>query len=430
MGKRLPVQFTRRMLGFCNVARQSVCEQSGKGGVNMAPVRSLSNPASQPLPLATVTASRNAWLELDLDALDSNVRVLRDRIGPSVELIAVVKANAYGAGVEGLAPALEAAGVARFAVVWPAEARALRDYGVTRPILVLGHAFPADAELAVTYDITFICHSLELGLAISAAATARGKTAKVHVKVDTGLHRFGLDLNDAVALAEALRVLPGLEVEGLTTHMANGDEADDSFDDEQHALFAEAARRLPWIRYRHTANSATALRRKEMRYEGVRVGLALHGLLPANTPAAAVRPVLSLKARLARVADVAPGEGVSYGLTWHAERPSRVGLVPVGYADGWRRSLGNAGRVLVHGQSCPMVGRVCMDQFLVDVTDVPGAVEGDEVVLIGVQGSERISADEVAETTGTISWDVLASLQARLPRLYHRSGSVERIVER
>src|SRR6185312_8752494 len=141
--------------------------------------------------------------------------------------------------------------------------------------------------------------------------------------------------------------------------------------------FEEAARRLPWIPYRHTANSATALRRQELRYHGVRIGLALHGIVPANSPDPGLRPVLSLKARLARVADVAPGEGVSYGLTWRAERQSRVGLVPVGYADGWRRSLGNTGEVVVRGRRCPMVGRVCMDQFLVDVTDVPGASEGD-----------------------------------------------------
>ena len=137
--------------------------------------------------------------------------------------------------------------------------------------------------------------------------------------------------------------------------------------------------------------------------------------------------MLSLKARLARVADVAPGEGVSYGLTWRAERPSRVGLVPVGYADGWRRSLGNAGSVLVRGRRCPMVGRVCMDQFLVDVTDIAGAAEGDEAVLIGHQGAETIGVDEVADLAETIGWDVMASLQSRLPRLYVRGGFVERV---
>ncbi len=374
--------------------------------------------------LASATASLNAWIEVDLDALAANVAAVRTAVGPGVELIAVVKANAYGAGVEGVAPALELAGVDRFAVVWPSEALALRALGITRPIVVLGRAFPADAPAAVTGDITLTCHSRALAGALSAAAVATGRTARVHVKIDTGLHRFGVSLEEGVALAEYLRALPGIEVEGLTTHMANADEADDSFAEEQHRVFREAARRLPWIPYRHTANSATALRRGELRYHGIRTGLALHGVLPPNTPGPALRSILSLKARLARVANVAPGEGVSYGLTWRASRHSKAGLVPVGYADGWRRNLANRGRVLVNGRSCPMVGRVCMDQFLVDVTELSAAAEGDEAVLIGAQGSERITIEEVAEQAGTITWDIMASLQARLPRLYHRGGRV------
>jgi alanine racemase len=230
-----------------------------------------------------------------------------------------------------------------------------------------------------------------------------------------------------VALAEALRALPNVEVEGLTTHMANADEADDTFADHQHEVFKQAAGRLPWIPYRHTANSATALRRGELRYSGVRIGLALHGELPANTRAPGLTPLLSLRARVARVSDVPEGEGVSYGLTWRAARDSRVALIPVGYADGWRRGLGNAGEVLIQGQRCPMVGRVCMDQFLVDVTATAGVKEGDVATLIGTDGSARISASEVAERAGTIAWDVLSSLQARLPRLYHRRGAVEAI---
>lgn len=376
--------------------------------------------------LSRATENQNAWIEIDLAAAAANVRVLKATLG-SVDLIAVVKANAYGAGAAILAPALEQAGADRFAVVWPHEGYMLRQAGVTRPILVLGHAFPADAIPAVRSGLTLTCNSLELGESLSRAATAAGVTVPVHLKVDTGLHRFGLDIDRAVTLATQLRELPNLAVEGLTTHMANADEADDSFAAEQHAVFLEAARRLPWIPYRHTANSATALRREELRYSGARIGLALHGELPANSPGPGLTPVLSLRARLARVSELAPGEGVSYGLTWRAERPSRIALVPVGYADGWRRGLGNHGTVLIRGRRCPMVGRVCMDQFLVDVTDVPAAAEGDIATLIGTDGPDRITATEVAGLADTISWDVLASLQARLPRLYHRDGAVEAI---
>jgi alanine racemase len=247
------------------------------------------------------------------------------------------------------------------------------------------------------------------------------------VKVDSGLHRFGLALEEAVTLAEALRTLPNLTVEGLTTHMANADEADDTFADRQHEVFQGAAARLPWIAYRHTANTASALRRKELRYSAVRMGLALHGVVPANTIGPALEPVLSLRARVARVADVPAGDGVSYGLTWRAERDSRVALIPVGYADGWRRGLGNRGSVLIGGRRCPMVGRVCMDQFLVDVTAVRSVREGDIATLVGEDGRDQISATEVAEMADTISWDVLASLSARLPRIYHRGGAVEAI---
>jgi len=378
--------------------------------------------------LLDITPFLNAWIEVNLDALDHNVAEMRRVTGPGIELIAVVKANAYGAGVEGVAPALEAAGVDRFAVVWPAEGIQLRRFGVTRPIIVLGHAFPADAEAAVAHDLTLTCHSLDLGKALAAAAIARERVARVHIKIDTGLHRFGVALDDGVALAEALRTIPGIEVEGLTTHMANADEVDDSFAESQLARFAQAVERLPWIPFRHTANSATTLRRPALRYNGVRTGLVLHGVRPPNTPGPPLHPILSLKARLARVTSVAPGEGVAYGLTWRASRPSRVGLVPFGYADGWRRSLGNRGEVLVGGRRCPIAGRVMMDHFLIDVTAIDGAAEGDEVVLIGCQGEACITADELAELAGTIAWDIFASLQARPPRLYHRSGVIERAV--
>ncbi len=374
--------------------------------------------------LAAATAARNAWIEVDLDALDHNARALRAALG-GTQIMAVVKANAYGHGAALVAPALEAAGVDRFAVATVAEGVALRGAGVTRPVLVLGHAFPENAPAAVASRLALTVTDDRLADALALAARAAGgEPAPVHVKVDSGMHRFGLPPREAAALAARVRERAGLRLEAIWTHMANADEADDAFSAAQAAVFAGAlalAGPAPLI---HAANTATALRRPELRHDAARIGLGLYGALPANTPDPGLRPALALKARLARVLDLAPGEGVSYGLTWRAARPSRAALVPVGYADGWKRALGNRGHALVGGRRVPIVGRVCMDQFLVDVTDVPDAAAGDEAVLIGAQGGEAIAVREVAEAADTISWDVFASLGARLPRLAHRRGIV------
>ena len=376
-------------------------------------------------PLASATKALNAWVELDLEALADNARVLRETAGDAT-VMAVVKANAYGHGASIVGPALEAAGIERFAVVFLPEALALREAGVTRPVLVLGHSFPEDAEAAVTHDITLTVDTEVQAEAVSAAALRAGKApVPVHIKVDSGMHRFGLTPTEVVALADRVRGLEGVTLEAIWTHLANADHEDDSFTIEQDAVVEEAIRLVGPVPMRHIANTATTIRHPEFRYDAVRTGLGLYGALPNHTPNPGVRPVLSIKARLARVFDVAPGEGVSYGLTWRAQRLSRVALVPVGYADGYHRALSNRGHVLAGGRRCPIVGLVCMDQFLIDVTDVPGAAAGDEAVLIGDQGGETISAADVAATIDTISYEVLTGLNRRLPRLGHRNGVLE-----
>ena len=378
-----------------------------------------------PQPLTSATAALNAWIEVDLDALADNLQALRSAIG-APEIFAVVKANAYGHGAALVAPALESAGVDRFAVVSLDEAIALRAAGVTGPVLILGHSFPADAAAAVAHDLVLTVDSRALAEALAtAAAEAPGSTVRAHVKVDTGLHRFGVAPAEALRLAERLRALPGVTLEGFWTHVANADERDDTFSADQAATFEGALADLGPVPLRHAANTATALRRPELRYDAVRLGLGLYGILPDNTPGPRLTPLLCLKARLARVSDIARGEGVSYGLTWRAQQRSRIALVPVGYADGWPRSLGNRGQVLVGGKRCAIVGRVCMDHFVVDVTNVPAAVAGDEAVLIGTQRADSISVNEVAIAAETISWDILASLGPRLPRLAHRAGLLE-----
>ena len=375
--------------------------------------------------LASATKALNAWVELDLDALADNARVLRETAGDAT-VMAVVKANAYGHGASIVGPALEAAGIERFAVVFLPEALVLREAGVTRPVLVLGHSFPEDAEAAVAHDITLTVDTEAHAEAVSAAVLRAGKApVPVHIKVDSGMHRFGLTPTEVVALAAHVRGLEGVTLEAIWTHLANADHEDDSFTVKQAAVVEEAIRLVGPVPMRHIANTATTIRHPEFRYDAVRTGLGLYGALPNHTPNPGVRPVLSIKARLARVFDVAPGEGVSYGLTWRAQRLSRVALVPVGYADGYHRALSNRGHVLAGGRRCPIVGLVCMDQFLIDVTDVPGAAAGDETVLIGGQGGETITAADVAATIDTISYEVLTGLNRRLPRLGHRNGVLE-----
>ena len=381
-----------------------------------------STPVASDTALAGATRALNAWIELDLDALANNARVLRETAGEAT-VIAVVKANAYGHGASIIGPALEAAGIERFAVVFLPEAVALREAGVTRPVLVLGHSFPEDAEAAVAGDITLTVDTAALAEALSGAALrARTAPAPVHIKVDSGMHRFGLTPTEVAALAERVRALEGVTLEAIWTHLANADHADDSFTVEQDAVVAQAIRLAGPVPMRHIANTATTIRHPEFRYDAVRTGLGLYGAVPSHTPNPGVRPVLSMKARLARVFDVAPAEGVSYGLTWRAQRPSRVALVPIGYADGYHRALSNRGHVLAGGRRCPIVGLICMDHFLIDVTDVPGAAAGDEAVLIGEQGGETITAAEVAAAIDTISYEVLAGLNRRLPRVGHRNG--------
>ena len=384
-----------------------------------------SSPATPGTTLSNATKALNAWIEVDLDALENNARVLRETAGDAT-VIAVVKANAYGHGLDIVGPALEAAGIERFGVIFMPEALDLRATGVTRPVVVLGHSFPEDAEAAVANDITLTVDTNAQAEAVSEAALSAGKVpVPVHIKVDSGMHRFGLMPAEVAALASHVRGLGGVTLEALWTHLAMADHEDDSFTAQQDAVVAEAVRLVGDVPMRHIANTATTIRHPEFRYEGVRTGIGIYGGLPDHTPNPGLQPVLSMKARLARAFDVAPGEGVSYGLTWRAERQSRIALIAVGYADGYNRGLSNRGQVLVRGQRCPVVGRVCMDNFLVDVTDVPGATAGDETVLIGEQGGETISAREVAAAIDTINYEVLAGLNRRLPRLGHRQGIVK-----
>ncbi|HZP27302.1 MAG TPA: alanine racemase [Dehalococcoidia bacterium] len=369
---------------------------------------------------------RPLWAEIDLAALAHNVRALKALAG-SARLAAVVKANAYGHGAVPIARAAVAAGADLLAVICVEEGEQLRQGGIAVPVLVLGHSYPGDAERIVGQRLTPIVTTLELAEALSREAQGAGIQQPLHIKVDTGLNRYGLQPAEAVALAQRLREMPSLTVEGICTHFAEADAADKTHAREQFRLFMSVAEHLPWIPIRHVSNTAALLSLPEFNLEMVRPGIGLYGCSPSeDVSGPELRPVLSLKGRIVRLHRIESGDSVSYGRTWRAQRPSTIALVACGYGDGLPRALSNRGQMLVRGQRVPIVGRVCMDMSMLDVTEVRGVSEGDEVVMIGRQESESIPVEEIASLCGTISYEILCRIAARVERVYTGSNQDHR----
>jgi alanine racemase len=377
-----------------------------------------------PFPAATYPG-RPCWAEVDLDALTANVERLVARADPA-GLYAVVKANAYGHGAVACGRAALAAGARGLAVICVDEAEELRQAGVTAPLLVVGYTPPSDAARVAALGLMPTVGAPELAEALAAEGAGRGAPVAVHLELETGLNRHGLRPEACLALAERLRAMPGLVVRGLFTHFAAAEEGDQRFTRRQFEALRAVSERLTWIPERHCSASASLLVDQEMSLDAVRAGLALYGYRPAPWVGTEeeLRPVLALRARVARVLQVERGATVGYGRTWAATRTSRIALVMCGYADGYRRGLGNRAHVLLRGRRAPVVGRVAMDMCMVDATAVPDVEVGDVATLIGRDGAEEVSADELAALADTISWEILAGLSARLPRLYLRGGQV------
>jgi alanine racemase len=375
--------------------------------------------------LPSAWGGRPCWAEIDLDALASNVRLLVARAAPA-RAYAVVKANAYGHGAVAVARAALAAGASGLAVIAVDEGEELRRAGITAPVLVVGYTPPSDVARVVALDLRAAVAADDVLQALSGAARAAGKTAQIDLEVETGMHRHGLRPDAAVALAERARSLPGIRVAGLFTHFAAAEEGDQRFTRRQFDLLREVSARLPWIPERHCSASASVLFDRELGLDAVRVGLSMYGYRPAPWCGADadLEPVLSLRARIARVLELERGQTVGYGRTWAASRPSRIALLMCGYADGFRRSFSNRAHVLVHGRRVPIVGRVAMDMCMADVTAVPDVRAGDVATLIGRDGDERVDADELAALADTISWEILAGITARVPRLFLRDGTI------
>jgi alanine racemase len=368
---------------------------------------------------------RPVWGEVDLDALRVNTRVLAALARPAV-LLAVVKADAYGHGALPVARAALDAGATWLGVALVEEGAALRDAGIDAPILVLSEPAPAAAGAVVAHRLTPVVYTPAAIEALAKAVVDAGRetTLAVHLKVDTGMHRVGCTVGDALGLVDAIGAHPELVLGGICTHFAVADDPEHPYTADQVASFDalladldRAGTRPPLV---HAANSAGLLAGPAARYDLVRVGIGLYGVPPSEALAdrAELQPVLSLHARVAHVKELPAGSRVSYGLRYQLERAARIVTVPVGYADGVPRNLGLVGgEVLMHGRRFPVAGAVTMDQLMVDVGDAPVEV-GDDVVLLGRQGDEEITAGEWAHRLGTIAYEIVAGIGPRVPRQY------------
>ena len=349
--------------------------------------------------------------------------------------MAVVKANAYGHGAVEVARQALAGGADWLGVARIQEAVALREAGIAGKILVLNYTPPEFAHLALEHDLALTVYDLDTAQAISDTAGAAGRQVIAHLKTDTGMGRLGLRPTgekatgldpDRMDLAIRIASLPGLDLEGIFTHFAAADSRDTAYTEKQFALFCdyidELQKRGLEFKIRHAANSAAIIAHLDTHLDMVRAGIALYGLNPSgevNLDHLATRPVMALKARLVHVKKVPTGFCVSYGMTYRAPHPTTIATVPLGYADGYSRLLSSKGTMLVRGQRAPIVGRVCMDLTMLDVGHIKGVRTGDEVVALGRQGDETITADEIAGMLGTINYEIVSSITARVPRLFH-----------
>lgn len=375
------------------------------------------------------------WAEIDLDALAYNMKEIRKRTKPEAKIMTVVKTDAYGHGAVEIAETLLENGADCLAVAMLDEAVELRRSGITAPILILGLTHPEYYEAVIREEVAQTVDSFEQAEALSKAATGLGKKAVVHLKLDTGMGRIGFTCRESdVEEIKRIVSLPNLSVEGVFTHFAKADEADPAYTQEQFGRFMGFLERLEkegvHIPVRHVSNSAATLRFPEMHLEMVRPGIILYGYYPSGDfekGIADLRPVMSLRARITHIKEMSEGETVSYGGTYQVKGRQKIATVPVGYGDGYFRILSGKAKMLVKGETVPVVGRICMDQSMIDVSSVHTIHVGDEVVIFGHEGGKTLSLDALAEEAGTIPYELLCAVSRRVPRVYLKGGKVVRV---
>ncbi|MEK7236822.1 MAG: alanine racemase [Nitrospirota bacterium] len=364
------------------------------------------------------------YATINLAALAHNLSRIKRYLSPACEVMAIVKANAYGHGAVDIAQALARQGIGRFAVASLDEGISLRQAGLSAPIVVLGALFEEQIADLVAHRLTPVVSDGRVLPTLAKAARSQPAPYPIHLKVETGMGRLGFSTEELLSLLDNPVLRNPLQVEGMMTHLADADGADSAFTERQLGAFRAM---LEQIRQRgltlplvHTANSAAIVRFPDAHFSLVRPGIMLYGYhtLPTSVPVPDLTPVLSLRTTIVQLRTIPQGGTVSYNGTFVAKRPTRIAILPIGYADGYSRRLSNRGSVLIQGRRAPIVGLVCMDMIMVDVTDIAPVQIGETITLIGQQGGESIWADEVADWIGTIPYEVLCGIGSRVPRLY------------
>ena len=367
---------------------------------------------------------RGAWAEINLDAVAHNVQIAKSNLDPQTKLCAVVKADAYGHGAVAVAREAEKNGADFLAVALLQEGLELREAGIRLPILVLGSLQPGAANVVVQFDISHAVFDEERLYALNEAAVKLHKKAKIHIAIDTGMHRIGVHVREAGEFAAKAAALPGIEIEGVFSHFATADADDKAYAAHQFERFQEALALIKAqgieVPLAHIANSAALTELREYQMDMVRQGITLYGLHPAHMGDCYkdFEPVMTVKSTVSFVKTLPAGATIGYGRTYTLSRPSVIATVPVGYADGVNRRLSNVGYMLVNGGKAPIVGRVCMDQVMLDVTDLPPVNVGDEVTVFG---GRQLPMELVAEWAGTICYELVCGVSPRMPRRYVRN---------
>jgi alanine racemase len=367
---------------------------------------------------------RPTWVEIDLNALRHNLSALKKRVGPQTKILGIVKADAYGHGDYEISRVLLNNGVEMLGIAILEEGIQLRDKGIKAPLLLLGGIFEEQIDTVIQYGLTPTVYDLKLAEVLSKRAYYFNTIMKVHVYVDTGMGSIGVKHDKAVEFVKFARNLKNLLIEGIYTHCSSSDEKDSAFTILQIRRFRDVLDALDaskaCIPLRHMANSGAILGYPEAYFTMVRPGLSLYGLYPSEDVSRdiGIRPVMSFKTRIIHIKDMESGDVVGYGRTYRITKPTRVATLPLGYDDGYNRLLSNQGEVLIRGKKASIIGRVCMDQCFVDVTNIKDVSVGDEAVLYGSQGQETIPIESVAEQLNTVPYEVTCNISKRVPRIY------------